>query len=351
MYELGALDAEYEVAIESLLVEASRLDHVSNEEWSIDLYQALSGVSIEGGKVDLLTSYIERVYTTLMSLLNSVIKFIKRMWLRISIGVKNDNDRDELIKQLSKNTSVKVKNDKRLKQLVSSNLAYYFLRAEEGSSISKDIDSLLKESASARKDMLNGETLELKLKTDLSIKKISKSFIFSVETNDYDDSAIYLGVNGMKIYVLAKTKNDPKFGSGFRVINAKIDKKPIWNTSDIIDKTISVKGSLLDLKDMMNIGSLYNVLTKGLFDEIEAIKHDMESDRYRMLKEARSTSDGTLDDIKIHNANIKVKSNAARTLVGVSKALMHIGNGLIYDRKMRIRTAREIVKQIGGENE
>jgi len=344
MYELGALDAQYDNAMGEIASALSSLESIETK----DAYHAmLEGTSVEGGKFEITVSYIERIYTIIMKIVHGVIKFVKRMWLRISLGVKSDEERDELIAKLKANKKFDVEPTKELKEFVGKNMAYFFAKDTEDTTFAKDVNGILKESVSLRKGMLDGDLLELDLPTDITQSTIGKDFKFNKDMNEYNEDLIFLGVSGMNAYLLASTKKDPNFGSGYRVVSAKLDKSPRWNAKDIVKKTISVKNSLEELSDMMDIGSLYNVLTKGLFDEMEAISHDLESDRLRMLKRTRAVTDGTLDDIKIHNVSVRAKSKAARTLVGMSKALMHIGNGMIYDRKMRLKTARLIAKQIG----
>ena len=344
MYELGSLDTQYNDAMEEIAYALSSLESIETKN---GYHSMLEGISVEVGKFDITVAYIERIYTTIMKIVYGVIKFVKRMWLRISLGVKSDEERDELIAKLKTNKKFDIKYTKELKKFVGKNLAYFFTKDIEGTTFAKDVNGILKESVSLRKGMLDGDILELDLPRDITQSTIGKDFVFNKDMSEYNEDLTFLGVNGMNVYLLASTKKDPNFGSGYRVVSAILNKSPRWNAKDMIKKTISAENSLKELSDMMDIGNLYNVLTKGIFEEMEAISHDLESDRLRMLKKARSITAGTLDDIKVHGANVRAKSKSARTLVGMSKALMHIGNGMIHDRKMRLKTARLIAKQIG----
>jgi len=344
MYEAGVIDYQYDEAMEEI---QSTLVSLESVDFNRSYDAMMEGFSVEGGKFELLVTYAERIYTSVMKLLHGIINFAKRMWLRVSLGVKNDKERDALINTLKKKKKGDFEITEELKSMVGKNMAYFFLKVIDGDVLRKDVNGILKESAHLRKGMLNGDAVDVGLSVDITQTTIGKDFVFNKPMKDYNEDLIYLGVNGMNAYLMATTKKDPVYGSGYRVVTAKLNKNPRWNAKALAKKTVSIENSIEELSDMMNAGELYNVLTKGLFDEMEAISHDLEADRLRMLKKMRSKSDGTLDDIKMHEASVKAKSNSARTMVGLSKALLQIGNGMLYDRKMRLTTAKLLVKQFG----
>jgi len=347
-YDLGHLEGEISLEYNQLDSFKLWVDKLMIDELTLEAVSELSNVSLEGSKFDMLTSYIERVYTTIMNVVNKIIKFVKRTWTRIKLAPVSDKEVGILMDGLDNLKGESVVIDKSTHKLVKDNRAYFELSFSDDKV--PDYDDLLKSSAEARKNMLNGDDITIELKNGNSISKsyIKRNLLGSHDLDKFIDDFEFLSVKNKYVYLLGKYTGDVKFGTGFKVLSFEIDSKNILDTDKVIQQLLTTDKAYDSLKSMMTIDELYRVVTGGIYEELEAIEHDLEADRLRKLKQYRSKSNDTLDDLQVHNENIQMHSKIVRMMGGFTKAFMYIGNGLLYDRKIRILTAKVILKQLKG---
>ena len=348
-YELGQLEGQISQDFMSIDKAMHYYAEYSNSNIAIEEFITMVDVSMEGSKFELTTSYIERIYTTLLSIITKITNFVRKMWTRINLGVRSDEKVKALLAELKDNTGETLEMTKPLKELIEKHIAYFYLKNNEVDFEESDINDILKVSIEARKDMLDGEPINMEIDSKLYLANISKDFNFKIDTSKFKSEVTFLSVKGKNVNLLLEKLDGGLYGSGYNVESATLKNKLFSRASGIVEKNMSYKSIYNELDSMMGIDNLYRVLVDGLFEEISAIGHDLEASRLRMLKASRSVSEGTIDDIEVHNANIRAHSQSARIVAGMSKALMYIGNGMIYDRSMRIRVAVEAVKQLEGE--
>lgn len=346
-YDLAMINDGFKNNYSKLNNIALSLEKVMEDNLSIEAFNISHNTSVEGGKFDLLVSYLERVYTTIMNLVSKIVKFIKRTWMRLSMAPKNDKLAKELLIELKGLEGKTVSASVDIEKLVFKNSAYFTLLEEEEMGTS-DFKGLLKTSVKARKGMLDGEPVELDSGTTLKESYLKGNFKSNIDFGVYENEYIFLSTKGKYVYILGKVAGSVKFGTGYKVLSLEINKGNAVTVVKLTKGALSVKSCIERLDSMMNIDQLYRVVTGGIYEEIEAIEHDLEADRLRKLKEMRSKSSDGIDDLRVHNQNVQMHSKIVRTMAGLTKAFMYIGNGLVYDRDMRIKSALAVVKELKG---
>lgn len=344
-------DRVLELSVEELYsngIKAINYGLLGNLELAIEEFE-YNDVATEAVTKNLLTTYIERAYTFVMNIVRKVKEVLEKVWLKMkSVLTLRDKKRETLILKfkalLADKAVVNPSFDPAVKYIHRHLAFFQTANTARGSNVDRHKD-IIRVSAMYRKAMANAkEVVTLKLRQDLKIGDIEKSFKPDFDPSKYKGNYTLLSCRGDYVYLLAEEVHKPVFGSSVVVLNAKIKDKygKLFFKKSAVDnafRLLTTQWVYESLTSLSPASVLYRTVTSSVFDEIKAIEHDMEAVRLRELKELRLTDDSDVDDISTQADNVKMHSEIARRMAGISKALMYIANGMLYNWNVTVEFA------------